>query len=93
MNCKFYLVENNRLFCVINNQTFELINNEWIKTNNSKITGRLMGYDSSEPSDSPYAIGNTDIMSSIKELTLEETIEKYGEKTIRKIKKSKQGSI
>ncbi len=46
-----------------------------------------MGYDSSEPSDSPYAIGNTDIMSSIKELTLEETIEKYGEKTIRKIKK------
>ena len=86
-DCKFYLVENNRLFCTCNNETFELKNNEWIKANNNEITERLMGYDSSEPSDSPYAIGNTDIMSSIKELTLEETIEKYGEKTIRKIKK------
>lgn len=38
-----------------------------------------MGYDPSEPSDSPYAVGNIDIMSSIKELTLEETIEKYGD--------------
>ena len=87
MNCKFYLVENNRLFCVINNQTFELINNEWSNSSNNEIMDRILGYDSSEPSDSPYAIGNTDIMSSIKELTLEETIEKYGEKTIRKIKK------
>lgn len=85
--CKFYLVENNRLFCTYNNETFELKNNEWIKANSNEITDRLMGYDSSEPSDSTYAIGNTDIMSSIKELTLEETIEKYGEKTIRKIKK------
>lgn len=86
-DCKFYLVENNRLFCTYNNETYELKNNEWLKANNNEITDRLMGYDSSEPSDSPYAIGNTDIMSSIKELTLEETIEKYGEKTIRKIKK------
>lgn len=86
-DCKFYLVENNRLFCTYNNETFELKNNEWIKANNNEITDRLMEYDSSEPSDSPYAIGNTDIMSSIKELTLEKTIEKYGEKTIRKIKK------
>ncbi len=85
--CKFYLVENNRLFCTYNNETFELKDNEWIKANNNEITDRLMGYDSSEPSDSPYDIGNIDIMSSIKELTLEETIEKYGEKTIRKIKK------
>ena len=93
MNCKFYLVENNRLFCVINNQTFELINNEWSNSSNNEIMDRILGYDSSEPSDSPYAIGNTDIMSSIKELTLEETIEKYGEKTIRKIKKVSKEAV
>ena len=87
MNCKFYLIEDSRLFCVSNDKTFELKNNEWIKTNNNEITDRLIGYVQSEPNDSLYAIGNTDIMSSIKELTLEEIIEKYGESTIRKIKK------
>lgn len=86
MNYKVYLIENNRLFCVCNNETFEFKNNEWIKANNNEITDRLMGYDSSEPRDSPYAIGNTDILSTIKELTQEQVIERYGIIAIDKLK-------
>ena len=84
-DCKFYLVENNRLFCTYNNETFELKNNEWVKMNNSEITDRLIGYDPRESSDSPYAIGNTDIISSIKELTLKQVIENFGKSVINKI--------
>lgn len=46
-----------------------------------------MGYDSSELFDSPYAIGNTDIMESIKKLTLEQVIEKNSKSVIDKIYK------
>ena len=87
MNYKFYLIGGNRLLYMDGRESFEYINNEWIKINNTEITDRLMGYDPSEPSDSPYAIGNTDIISSIKELTLEQVIEKYGKSVIDKIYK------
>ena len=89
MNYKFYLIGDNRLLYTDGKESFEYINNEWIKINNTEITDRLMGYDSSESFDSPYAIGNTDIMSSIKELTLEQVIEKYGKSIIDKIYKEK----
>lgn len=89
MNYKFYLIGDNRLLYTDGKETFEYKNNEWIKTSNTEITDRLMGYDPSESSDSPYAIGNTDIMESIKELTLEQVIEKYGKSVIDKIYKEK----
>ena len=83
---KFYLINDNRLLYTDGKESFEYINNEWLKISNSEITDRLMGYDSSEPSDSPYAIGNTDIMESIKELQLEQVIETFGKSVIDKIK-------
>lgn len=80
MNYKFYLIDDNRLLYTDGKESFEYKNNEWIKTNNSEITDRLIGYDPSESSDSPYAIGNTNIISSIKELTLKQVIENFGKK-------------
>lgn len=78
-NIRFYIIDNNRLLYTYGIETFEYINNSWIKTNNSEITDRLLGYDSSEENDSPYLIGNTDIMESIKEISLKEVIDRYGE--------------
>ena len=40
------------------------------------IHDRLMGYDASEPDDSPYAMGNTDIMNKIEEITEEEAMKR-----------------
>lgn len=80
MNYKFYLIDDNRLLYTDGKESFEYKNNEWIKTNNSEITDRLIVYDPSESSDSPYAIGNTNIISSIKELTLKQVIENFGKK-------------
>ena len=87
MNYKFYSIDDNRLLYTDGKETFEYKNNEWLKISNSEITDRLMGYDSSESFDSPYVMGSTDIMSSIKELTLEQVIEKYGKSVIDKIYK------
>lgn len=86
MDYKFYLVEDNRLFCAVNNQTFELINNEWSNSSNNEIMGRILGYDPNESSDLPYAIGNMETMSTIKELTQEQVIEEYGVTVIDKLK-------
>ncbi len=86
MNYKFYLIEDNRLFCVVNNQTFELINNKWSNSSNNEIMDRILGYDSSEPFDSPYAIGNMETMCALKELTREQVIEEYGVTVIEKLK-------
>ena len=87
MNYKVYLIDDNRLLYTDGKESFEYKNNEWLKISNSEITDRLMGYDPNEPSDSPYVMGNTDIISSIKELTPEQVIEKYGKSVIDKIYK------
>ena len=51
-------------------------NRQWEKDREHLISDRLMGYDPSEPPDSPYGIGNTEIMREIEEISLEEA-EKY----------------
>lgn len=40
-----------------------------------RLFGILMGFDETEPSDSSYGIGNTDVMEDAKELTEEEFFE------------------
>ncbi len=39
--------------------------NEWVLDNKILITDYLMGYDPCEPDDSPYKIGNLDIIDKI----------------------------
>lgn len=83
---KFYIIDNNRLLCTNRIETFEYINNNWIERDNSEITDRLLGFDSSEPNDSPYVIGNTEIMESIKELTFSQVVDKYDNEVLDSIR-------
>ncbi|MBR2701326.1 MAG: hypothetical protein IKE77_04490 [Erysipelotrichaceae bacterium] len=51
------------------------INGEWQRDINHIILGYLFGFDPSEEDDSPYAMGNDDIMDQIEELTAEQAQE------------------
>ena len=44
----------------------------WVVDNDNVLMDRIMGYDSSEPADSPYKMGNTDVMESVKEISEKE---------------------
>ena len=81
MDYKFYLINEKRLLCSNKSDTYELDDGKWIKANYSEIGDKLMGYDSSEKG-SLYGIGNTDVLSEIKELTREQAIELVGEEAI-----------
>ncbi len=85
MEIKYYLILEKRLFCAIKNFALELIDGNWSEADYNEIGDRLIGYDASEPSDSPYKIGNSNIMAEIKKLTEEEVINKYGEDVIKKL--------
>lgn len=52
--------------------------NQWVPDVESVIMDHLMGYDPSEPSDSPYGIGCTDIMNEIREIAPEKAAEFMG---------------
>ena len=54
-----------------------LINGKWMSDNDRIIFGKLIGYDEFEPDDSPYAIGSTSVMDTIKEITEEQFNEMY----------------
>ena len=90
MDYKFYLVLEKRLFCQFDNRTYEYVEGKWIDADGKEVKDRLMGYDPSEPSDSPYVIGNADIMAEIKKVTQEQVIEKYGQEVIDKLKDMKK---
>lgn len=44
----------------------------WIPDDKNILMDRIIGYDATEPSDSPYGIGNTDILSCVDEITEDE---------------------
>ncbi len=44
----------------------------WVKDDKSILMDRIIGYDESEPSDSPYKIGNLSIMDLVEEISEEE---------------------
>ena len=89
-DCKYYLILKNRLMCHLNNKTFEYINGKWESTSYNEILGRLIGFDPTEPKNSPYAMGNGDIMAEIEEITKEQVVEKYGTDIIDDLKKLMQ---
>ena len=45
---------------------------KWVLDTKNIIMDRLIGYDASEPADSPYAIGCTSVMDEIEEITYDE---------------------
>ena len=48
------------------------LNGAWMPDYRMKIFSYLMGFDPSEPEDSPYAVGNSDIMDEIEEISEEQ---------------------
>lgn len=51
---------------------------QWYPDNGYVIMDRLMGYDSSEPDDSPYAMGNGSVMGEIEEISFSKAMEMTG---------------
>ncbi len=44
----------------------------WTVDNDNILMDRIMGYDNSEPDNSPYGIGNLSMMERVEEITEEE---------------------
>lgn len=44
----------------------------WVVDNDNVLMDRVMGYDGSEPSDSPYKIGNTSTLDTVEEISQKE---------------------
>lgn len=49
-------------------------NGSWIKDENHVVMDHLVGYDLSEPEDSPYRFGSTDVLMEMDEISEEEAI-------------------
>ena len=47
----------------------------WVRDEKSLIMDRLMGFDPSEPPDSPYGIGSLDVMDELAEISEGEAME------------------
>lgn len=79
---KYYLICGRRLVkgvslsedCSLASTAYEYVGDAWKEIDVNEINDRLVGYDPSE--DGPYAIGNTDIMDEIEEIS-EADLEKY----------------
>ncbi len=69
MDTRYYLILGRWLGKKDGGKYFLLKDGAWEQDNNNEIIDRLMGYDPSEPPDSPYGIGNTSIMVEIEEIT------------------------
>lgn len=68
-NTTYYLILNNQLGKEEDGKYYLYTNGSWVLDTKSTILGRLMGFDPSEPVDSPYAMGNMDIMDTIEVIT------------------------
>ena len=51
------------------------VDGKWVPDEKYIIMDHLMGYDPSEPEDSPYSIGSTSIMMEMKEISEENAVE------------------
>ena len=49
-------------------------NAKWVPDENHVITDLLVGFDPSEPEDSPYRIGNTSVLFEMDEITEDQAI-------------------
>ena len=71
----YYLILNRQLGKEEDGKYYLYTNGSWAPDTKSTILGRLMGFDPSEPADSPYAMGNMDIMDTIEPITEQQATE------------------
>ncbi len=74
-NPTYYLILNKQLGKEEDGKYYLYTNGSWVADTKSTILGRLMGFDPSEPADSPYAMGNMDIMDTIEVITEQQATE------------------
>ena len=48
---------------------FDTKHKKWVFDVNRKLLDRLIGFDSSEPDDSPYSFGNTEMLDRVEEIS------------------------
>ena len=78
MNTKYYLIWNSVLGKEEDGRYYIFRNGQWTPDKESIIMDRLVGYDPSEPEDSPYKMGNLSIMDEIEEISCERAMELIG---------------
>ena len=74
-NTTYYLILNKQLGKEEDGKYYLYTNGSWVPDTKSTILGRLMGFDPSEPADSPYAMGNMDIMDTIEPITEQQALQ------------------
>ena len=74
-NTTYYLILNRQLGKEEDGKHYLYTNGSWVPDTKSTILGRLMGSDPGEPADSPYTMGNMDIMDTIEPITEQQAIE------------------
>ena len=67
----FYLIKGRMLGKREDDKDYLYGEEGWIPDVSMEIMKRLYGFDPSEPEDSPYAVGNTDIMEELEEIVCE----------------------
>ena len=82
---RYYLIEDRLLGKNEDGRFFLFIDGIWKHDDDLYIVGKLNGYDSYEPDDSPYGWGSTSVMDEIKEISEEEALEVLGKLKINKI--------
>ena len=78
-NVKFYLLYDHLLGKEEDGKYYLFKDKKWIPDSESVIMDHLVGYDSSEPEDSPYVTGCTSIMDEIQEISYETATNIMGE--------------
>ena len=79
-NAVYYLIFNTLVGKKENGDYYLYGENGWVRDTESVISDHLIGYDPSEPSGSPYGIGNGSIMADIEEIPYDQAMEKIGGK-------------
>ena len=54
---------------------YDMAKKEWVHDENKCLMDRRMGFDISEPADSPYRIGSSDMMDKVEEISEEKALE------------------
>jgi len=71
----YYLILNRQLGKEEDGKYYFYTNGNWVLDTKCTILDRLMGFDPSEPADSPYAMGNMDIMDTIEVITEQQALQ------------------
>ena len=87
-NVKYYLMQEREILAKgydFKYWIYDFDKREWILDTKNIISDALMGFDDSEPEDSPYRIGNTSVMAEIKEIPIQTAQEIISDITVRNL--------